>query len=119
MRELAKSAISLSWAMSLLGMRQAMGLFNPQGVDGTRSGARSFEAVTQAAVNQLDPSLQGTFRTGDNMQRSVMNLMFGFIDPGNWNPGRWMPGTGEGCSSNCSGQSSQGWGPMPPRPDGQ
>ena len=119
MRELTKSAVSLSWAMSLLGMKQAMGLFSPQTPDASRSRGDSIDSVTQTVVNQLDPSLQGMFRTGDNMQRGMVNLMFGFFDPGNWNPGRWTPRTGGGCSSNCSGQPSQGWGPMPPRPDGQ
>ncbi|HEV2987777.1 MAG TPA: hypothetical protein VG759_05005 [Candidatus Angelobacter sp.] len=116
MRELAKSALSLSWAMSLLGVKQAMNLLSPQ--DRSRqSGGNAFEPVIQAAVSQMDPSLQGMFRTGDNMQRGFVNLMFGFLDPSALTKG-WAPGTGS-CSSGCSGQPSQGWGPVPPRPGGR
>jgi len=118
MRELTKSLMSASWAMSLLGMREGMALLNP-----TRDrflqggGPNSFEPVAQAAASQLDPSLQGIFRTGDNLQRSMVNLMFGIFDPGNWNPARWTRGAGS--TSSCGNQSGQSWGPMPPRPEGQ
>src|SRR6267142_278532 len=124
MREVAKSALSLTWALSLLGVKQAMGVMNPQGTaQSMRAGTNDFEPVAQAAVNQLGQSWQGAFRTGDNLQRGVMNMVFGFGDPSGWNPGRWMPGNFQ-CPSNCSpssrswaGQPSEGWGPVPPRPD--
>lgn len=116
MRELVKSAFSLSWAMSLLGLKQATNLLNPQEL--AKASLNDLEPVSQATINQLDPRLQGLFRTGDNLQRGMVNLMFGLFDPGNWNPSRWAPGSGS--TSPCSGnQSGQSWGPMPTRPGGQ
>jgi hypothetical protein len=119
MRELTKSLMSASWAMSLLSMKEGMALFNPQTWDPSPKGkANGFQPVAEAAASQLDSSLQGLFRTGDNFQRGMVNLMFGFFDSGNWNPGRWAPGTGS--TSPCGGnQSGQSWGPIPPRYDGQ
>jgi len=124
MREMAKSALSLTWALSLLGVKQAMSVMNPQGADRSmRPGTNDFEPVARAAVNQLGQSLQGAFRTGDNLQRGVMNMVFGFVDPSVWNPGRWMSGNFQ-CPSGCgqssqswAGQPSDGWGSVPPRQD--
>ena len=119
MRELTKSFVSFSWALSLLGIKQATNLLSP-------GRPNNFEPVAQAAANQLDPSMQGLFRTGDNLQRGVVNAMFGMLDPRNWNPSRWAPGAGQpgaggqsGVSSgaggsSCCGQPSQGWGPITP-----
>lgn len=113
MRELTKSVVSFSWAVSLLGMKEAAGMFMSQGRGAGQPMSNDLDAVTQTAVGQLGPSFQGIFRTGDNLQRGMVNAMFGIFDPGKWNPAAWMPGTGMG-SSSCSGQPSQSWGPVPP-----
>jgi hypothetical protein len=126
MRELTKSFLSFSWAMSLLGVKQATGLLSP-------GRSNDCEAVAQAAANQLSPTLQGLFRAGDSIQRGMVNAMFGFLEPGSWNPSRWTPASGEaavggqpGVSGTtgmntrqseadcCTGNPSQGWGPVTP-----
>jgi len=68
MRELTKSIISFSWAVSLLGLKEATNLFQ-RPAQAQRADSPGCEPVTQAAVAQLDPSFQGIFRTGDNFQR--------------------------------------------------
>src|SRR5437763_12584498 len=101
MRELTKSIISFSWAVSLLGIKEATRLFQPGQVQGPYS--NSCEPVTQAAVAQLDPSVQGVFRTGDNFQRGVVNAVFGVFNPGNWNFLRPRPGAVDPTNRNPVG----------------
>jgi haloalkane dehalogenase len=70
-REFTKSAFSFSWAMSLYGAQQMLNLFQPaKAVD-------SFEHVTSATESQLGHSLQALFRTGDEIQRRVLDVMLG------------------------------------------
>jgi hypothetical protein len=117
MRELTKSFVSASWAISLLGMKEGMALLSPQTWGRSYKTERNtFEPIAQAAVSQLDPSLQSLFRTGDTLQRNMVNVVSGFFDPGNWNPNRC---TGDPASSGCGGQREQGWGPVPPGPHEQ
>jgi len=87
-RDLTKSTISFSWALTLLGMRQALDLF--------RSGQQQRSSdvlgqVTQVTVDQLDDSMRGIFRSGDNLQARTVDLAFASFNPINWiNPGNWM-----------------------------
>ncbi len=114
MLELTKSTISLSWALSLLGMKEMASLLGPRSSYEQRGNcANACDPVTEAALQQLDPSLQGLFRTGDSFQRGVMNMMFGFFNPGNWNLGLRTPADGRDPSSST--QATPEWGPMPPR----
>src|SRR5215472_17283286 len=123
-RELTKSALSFSWALSLLGVKQALNLGRQQ-----NGGGDLFAPVTQVAVGQLDESLKGMFRSGDNFQARAVDMAFSWMNPANWanpstwtdmgnwvNPSNWMSSftiltraaTG-GCSgSSASSQSPQG-----------
>ncbi|PYP90382.1 MAG: hypothetical protein DMG65_11745 [Candidatus Angelobacter sp. Gp1-AA117] len=86
-RDLTKSTISFSWALSLLGIKQAANLFRP----GQQRNGDSLGHVTQATVDQLDDSMRGIFRTGDNLQAQAVDLAFASLNPINWiNPGNWM-----------------------------
>jgi hypothetical protein len=100
MRELTKSMLSLSWAMSLLGLKQVAGLFTP----GANT-AGSFETVTRSAEDQLGPVARSTFRTGDNLQRGLVDLAFSLFTFG-----LWQPRGGRGNASR-GGWGSGGWGP--------
>jgi hypothetical protein len=91
-RDLTKSTISFSWALSLLGIKQAMGLLTPgqQQPNGDVLGP-----MTQVAVDQLDDSTKGVFRSGDNLQARAVDLAFASLNPSNWiNPGNWMRSVG-------------------------
>jgi len=99
-----------------------MGVMSTQRLDRSQGqGSNDFEPVAQAAVNQLGQAFQGAFRTGDNLQRGVVNMIFGMVDPGMWNPARWVPGTdSSSCGQSSQGQAGQpcgGWGPMPSPPN--
>jgi hypothetical protein len=90
MRELAKSAFSFSWALSLLGVDQAINLVRP----GHKSTSDVFEPITQVAVNQLDDSMRSMYRFGDNLQTRMFDMAFSWMNPSemakmsNWNPFR-------------------------------
>jgi hypothetical protein len=138
MRELSKSVLSFSWALSLLGIKQAVGLVMPN--KGGRSASNILDPVTETTVGQLDESMKGIFRSGDNIQGKMVDMMFGMFDPGNLNMMKWMGDLGRKAASGftqspsstsapsansastpppptnvnaTTAGSSAGWGPMP------
>jgi len=70
MRELTKSAFSFSWAMSMFGAQQLLNIFQPS------KAVRSFEQVTSATEEELGRSLQGIFKSGDDVQRRMVDILF-------------------------------------------
>jgi hypothetical protein len=113
-RELTKSMLSFSWAMSMFGLKQMSDLLVPQS-----NAAGSFAAVARSAEDQLGKTARAAFRMGDNLQRGLVDLTFAFLTfglsspgagqggrgPGNWGPGGMGSG---GMSSGCSTCSSTG-----------
>lgn len=86
-RELTKSALSFSWAMSLLGLKQVINLGSGAQQNG---GGDLFSPVTQVAANQLDESMKGIYRSGDNFGARAVDLAFCWLNPLNWvNPNSW------------------------------
>jgi hypothetical protein len=92
MRELTKSMLSYTWAMSMFGMRQVGALLQPQTWE---SAAASFDAVNRCTDDNLGPLTRSTFRAGDTLQRGVVDLMFRFLNPGAGRGG-WSPGSSAG-----------------------
>jgi hypothetical protein len=84
-RELTKSALSFSWALSMLGIKQAMSLGRPgqQQVTGDL-----FAPLTDAAVGQLDESMKNIYSSGSKLQSRLIDMAFLPISPANWTPGR-------------------------------
>ncbi len=119
MRELTKSMISFSWAMSLFGIKQLANVLTPQ------KAAGSFSAVTGATEGQFGELLKPMFRAGDALQRGMVDMTFGFLTPQVLNPNWWLKMTsdamqrsakafrqaGPGDASGSSSVSS-GWGPV-------
>jgi len=86
MREFAKSALSFSWAISLLGLKQAVNLARPE----RQAKDDVFAPITQAAVNQLDDSMRGMYRFGDNLQKRMVDMALWWIDPKTLtDPSKW------------------------------
>jgi len=104
-RDFTKSALGFSWALSLLGLKQAGNLLRPNPQQGDL-----FAPMTQVAVNQLDDSMRGIYRSGDNLQARTVDLMFAALNPTNWfNPNAWMrPFTGQGNCGRADGQHGAG-----------
>lgn len=71
MRDLTKAAFSFSWAMSMFGAQQMFNLFRPSQT------AQSFEKVTSAAEEEFGQPLQNIYKTGDDLQRRMVDALFG------------------------------------------
>lgn len=132
MRELTKSMMSFSWAMSLLGAQQMARLMMPQTWG---QGAPDLDTVTRSTEGQLGSVTQSMFRAGDNLQRGMVDMMFGMFNLGNSASSVWQMGSdaarqaSRGCGGcgqtapppgmpsqrGATGQASgePGWGPMP------
>jgi len=108
MRELAKSAFSFSWALSLLGVDQAISLVKP----GQKTKGDVFAPITQVAVNQLDESMRAMYRIGDNLQTRMCDMAFSWMNPAglsknnNWNPFRSMANCDQ-CSEDSDGATAE------------
>jgi hypothetical protein len=76
MREFTKSMFSVSWALSLLGVKQMMGMLTPGQSQTRAEGAGVFDRITENTVQELDDSMKGIFRSGDKMQRRFIDMMF-------------------------------------------
>lgn len=106
-RDFTKSALSFSWALSLLGLKQAGNLLRPN----QQQGGDLLAPMTQVAVNQLDDSMRGIYRSGDNLQARTVDMMFAALNPTNWlNPNAWLrPFTGQGNCGRAGGQYGTGY----------
>ena len=109
MRELTKSMLSFSWALSLLGIKQAISMVTP----GSRSPGMGnvLDPVTESAVGQLDESMKGIFRAGNNIQKKMMDMMMGMANPGNVT--RWAGDCGRKATSGFASPSSPSSGAAP------
>jgi hypothetical protein len=75
MRDMAKSAMTLPWVMSLFGLQQIANMMMPANGDSRADAAKAFDAVSQAAEQQLDGWLKTTYTMGNGIQKSVIDLM--------------------------------------------
>jgi len=125
-RDLTKSTLSFSWAMSLFGVEQLTNMLIPQRPSQpTHRATAAFNTVTQAAEEQLSGVLKGVFNAGDQLQRGMVDLMFSFLSLEAFNPSQMMRMTsdmmrqttgafGQGFQRGTSEPPPQaGWGPMP------
>lgn len=104
MRQLAKSALSLGWALSLLGAKQAYGVVTT----GQFDQGDVLGPVTQAAVGQLDESMRRFHRSADNMESRVVDLAFSFMNPARWlNPESWKAANPMASWSQDAGASEE------------
>jgi len=77
MLDLARSAISYSWALSLFGAQQLANLATPRGrLDPTRKLNAAFYPVTQAVEAELNHSdlIFGAFLVGNDAQRALVDF---------------------------------------------
>src|SRR5215471_18471613 len=96
MRELVKSALSFSWALSLLTVSRTATLLQK-----ARPEDDILAPLTQAATSQLTEFMREIHRSGDIVQARIVDSTFVWINPATWlNPKKW--------SSFSSGTSSSG-----------
>jgi len=96
MRELTKSTISYTWAMSIFGVNQMLKMLNPSQWNGHRNGPTDdFNQVTQATFNTLGGVSRSMFCAGDNLQRGVVDLVFGAVMGAGGDADRWARMSGD------------------------
>jgi hypothetical protein len=76
MRDLTKSALSYTWAMSLFGAQQAANLLAPRRGRSAREAQDACYSVRQSAQNQFGDLVFGAFQIGDEVQRGLTDLFF-------------------------------------------
>jgi hypothetical protein len=80
MREFTKSILSLSWGMSLFGIKQLANLLSSaDSSQPTSKAVAAFNAVTHTAEEQLSAVLREAFQAGDQLQKDMVDLMFGVL----------------------------------------
>src|SRR4030095_4283779 len=115
-RDLTKSMLSFSWAMSLFGIEQLTNTLIPQSPSQPNHRATTaFNAVTHAAEEQLSGMLKGVFKAGDQLQRGMVDLMLGFLSLEAANPSQIRRTTAD-IISQTTGASGQGFQNSPPGP---
>jgi hypothetical protein len=82
MREVTKSLFSFSWAISLLGAKQAGNLMCLTDQNCSGSAPAAFDSITQVAVAQLDEPLRRLFLSGDALQKSLIDTTFKALSVG-------------------------------------
>ena len=75
MREVAKSMLGFSWAVSLFGVQQMAKLMTPSSVS-PESMASQFDEATRAVQGFLTEGVAQQFRAGDEWQRRVVDALF-------------------------------------------
>ncbi len=75
MREVAKSMLGFSWAVSLFGVQQVARLVTPSSVT-PEAMASQFDEATRAVQGFLTEGVAQQFRAGDEWQRRVVDALF-------------------------------------------
>jgi len=119
MRDLAKSMMSFTWAMSLFGVKQMTDAVIPGRMN---SAADAFQPVTKATIDTFGSTLKAAYQAGDALQRGVVDMMFGMLS-GRWNWNQFLSpearqqaatAAQQAAEAAATGTSDQGWGPVPP-----
>ena len=91
MQDLTKSMMSFSWAMTLFGANQAANMLMPRDPASMAHQASSaFDSLTQAATSQMGQTFSEAFKSGDQAQRAVVDMMFGSVSQEAFDPARLM-----------------------------
>ncbi len=105
MRDLARSMIRFSWAMSVLGARQAANLFTPR--QGWDRSAEAFDSVSHAAEKEMGETLKSFYRAGDRLQSGMVDTASRMFR-GKWTePGKVMNETWEAVDHTWTGMKDE------------
>jgi hypothetical protein len=87
MRELAKSAVSYTWGMSLFGVQQALNILSPSSLtQPARKANDAFFTVKTAAENQFGDLAFAAYQVVDEVQRNLTDLLFDTVTLRTLNP---------------------------------
>jgi len=106
MRELTKSLFTFSLTMSLFGVKQLGNLLNSaRGQSPGLQMKEALDSLSNVAQQQFGETFQETFQAGDEMQRRMVDAMYGFLEPDRDRPA--LPPSGPRPLSQQGG-----WGPV-------
>jgi hypothetical protein len=74
MREMAKSLVGFTWAVSLFGLQQMSKLIAPAAEE--NNAASEVDEVSKSVQSHLSSAYADQFRAGDEWQRRVVDVMF-------------------------------------------
>ena len=75
MREVAKSMLGFSWAVSLFGVQQMARMMTPASMS-SEAMASQFDEASRAVAGLLNETVAQQFRAGDDWQRTVVDTIF-------------------------------------------
>jgi hypothetical protein len=75
MRDLVKSALTLPWAISMLGVQQVSNLLAPPAKGRLAGTTDALDTVSDVTAQQLDGWLKQTYKIGTGMQTMLVDLM--------------------------------------------
>ena len=105
MREFTKSMLSYTWATSVFGVQQMINLVTPQGSRPQHPATEAFNNATKCAADEFGDAMRATFRLGDNLQRGMVDVLFGVATLGMFDRGG-SRGRGSGSGSNIGDQAT-------------
>jgi hypothetical protein len=76
MREVAKSLVGFSWAVSVFGAQQVARLMTPSSGAPVDRAAAEIDEVTKAVVSHMNDRMAQQFRAGDDWQRRTIDALF-------------------------------------------
>jgi hypothetical protein len=100
--------LSYTWASSVFGMQQMLNLLSTQWRGEQHPATECFNSVTRCTAEQFGDTMRATFRTGDNIQRGLVDVMFGVFTLGMFDRGRGHGGD-RGASSGVRGGDDRGY----------
>jgi hypothetical protein len=87
MRDLTKSVTSYTWAMSVFSVQQMFNLLGLGGSGSWNRSTRAFNNVTEATAQEMGDTMRAVFRSGDTLQRGMVDLFLAPFSLGNWTSG--------------------------------
>src|ERR1044071_5614914 len=76
MRNFIKSSLRFSWAMSLFGIQQVENMIEDATGQDDKA-CTAFDSIAEATRRQLGGPVRDAFRTGDQLQSGMVDMMFG------------------------------------------
>jgi hypothetical protein len=82
MKEFMKSMFGCSLALSLFGLKQMANILTPSERGAYRGPAtKAFDSVTHCTIGQFGSTMRSTFSAVNNLQRGMVDVMFGMLFP--------------------------------------
>ncbi len=93
MREVTESVLRFTWAMSLVGLRQATNILMPR--QGWAKSTRELDAMSNAAAREMGETMRAFYRAGDRLQAGALDTAARLFSSSWSEPGKLLNDTWE------------------------